>query len=249
MGRIEHMLLDEGRASSPTDLRPSPATPPYHKKLQLFLSATKGRDTPMDAPARSNTLSPRRYPGQATRIHLEGGAYLAGRRGPCLGLACLGVLERLRRDARGLRQLPAGQPALLSQAPHLLAVHDQIHHSFLLVCSLWQPPQTNVCSCVSLALVAPSLVVAAWVIGPGLSAIRAAAARQRLDPLDLFARLLIDGAVAEVDVPVQAGVRVILVVGRCVEGIAGWRYPLGVHSSSLGMWAGAGEGGRPRPAQ
>jgi len=32
MGRIEHMLLDEGRASSPTDLRPSPATPPYHKK-------------------------------------------------------------------------------------------------------------------------------------------------------------------------------------------------------------------------
>ena len=32
MGRIEHTLLDEGRASSPTDLRPSPATPPYHKK-------------------------------------------------------------------------------------------------------------------------------------------------------------------------------------------------------------------------
>jgi hypothetical protein len=31
MGRIEHTLLDEGRASSPTDLRPSPATPPYHK--------------------------------------------------------------------------------------------------------------------------------------------------------------------------------------------------------------------------
>src|SRR5215203_3296254 len=32
MGRIEHTLLDEGRASSPTDLRPSPATTPYHKK-------------------------------------------------------------------------------------------------------------------------------------------------------------------------------------------------------------------------
>src|SRR5687767_1276042 len=32
MGRIEHTLLDEGRASSPTDLRPSPAAPPYHKK-------------------------------------------------------------------------------------------------------------------------------------------------------------------------------------------------------------------------
>src|SRR5687767_9076632 len=32
MGRIEHTLLDEGRASSPTDLRPSPANLPYHKK-------------------------------------------------------------------------------------------------------------------------------------------------------------------------------------------------------------------------
>jgi hypothetical protein len=27
----------------PSDLRPSPATPPYHKKLQMFLSKTKGR--------------------------------------------------------------------------------------------------------------------------------------------------------------------------------------------------------------
>src|SRR5215211_1782235 len=43
MGRIEHTLLDEGRASSPTDLRPSPATTPYHKKCQMFLSTTKGR--------------------------------------------------------------------------------------------------------------------------------------------------------------------------------------------------------------
>jgi hypothetical protein len=31
MGRIEHTLLDEGRASSPSDLRPSPAPQPYHK--------------------------------------------------------------------------------------------------------------------------------------------------------------------------------------------------------------------------
>src|SRR5829696_1508903 len=43
MGRIEHTLLDEGRSSSPTDLRPSPATPPYHTKCQMFLSTTKGR--------------------------------------------------------------------------------------------------------------------------------------------------------------------------------------------------------------
>jgi hypothetical protein len=42
-GRIEHTLLDEGRASSPTDLRPSPATTLYHKKYQMFLSKIKGR--------------------------------------------------------------------------------------------------------------------------------------------------------------------------------------------------------------
>jgi hypothetical protein len=48
----------------------------------------------------------------------------------------------------------------------------------------------------------------------GLSAIRASAAGQRLDPLYLFARLLVDGGVAEVDVPVQAHVRVVLFFGR-----------------------------------
>src|SRR5215213_10983364 len=46
MGRIEHTLLDEGRESSPTDLRPSPPTPPYHTKLRMFLSTTEDRDTP-----------------------------------------------------------------------------------------------------------------------------------------------------------------------------------------------------------
>jgi len=38
------------------------------------------------------------------------------------------------------------------------------------------------------------------------------AARQRLDPLYLFAGLFINGCVGEVDVPVQARVRVVLVV-------------------------------------
>src|SRR5215217_9280108 len=41
MGRIEHTLSDEGRKSSPTDLRPSPANPPYHTKSQMFLSTTE----------------------------------------------------------------------------------------------------------------------------------------------------------------------------------------------------------------
>jgi hypothetical protein len=50
MGRIEQTLLDEGEGSTPTDLRPSPATAPYHKKCRIFLSTTKGRNTPKDAP-------------------------------------------------------------------------------------------------------------------------------------------------------------------------------------------------------
>jgi hypothetical protein len=41
----------------------------------------------------------------------------------------------------------------------------------------------------------------------------AAAAGQCLYPLYLFARLFIDGGVPEVDVPVQARVRVVLVFG------------------------------------
>src|SRR5215211_6826473 len=52
-------------------------------------------------------------------------------------------------------------------------------------------------------------------VGPRLSAsysASAAAAGQRLDALYLFAGLLINGSVAEVDVPVQARVRVVLVV-------------------------------------
>src|SRR5215203_2770244 len=38
--------LGWGMGVTPTDLRPSPAppsTPPYHKKLQMFLFTTKGR--------------------------------------------------------------------------------------------------------------------------------------------------------------------------------------------------------------
>jgi hypothetical protein len=56
----------------------------------------------------------------------------------------------------------------------------------------------------------------------------ASAARQRLDPLDLFAGLFIDGGVAEVDVPVQARVRVVLLFGGWVR--VGCARLLGVHS-------------------
>src|ERR671920_954977 len=70
MGRIEHTLLDEGRASSPTDLRPSPATPPYHTKCQMFLSTTKDRD-PVGPPALVGSL------GYAHNVLLVPGAGVA----------------------------------------------------------------------------------------------------------------------------------------------------------------------------
>ena len=49
----------------------------------------------------------------------------------------------------------------------------------------------------------------------------AAAAWQRLDALDLFAGLLINGCVAGVDVPVQARVRVVLVFSGWVRWMRG----------------------------
>jgi hypothetical protein len=77
----------------------------------------------------------------------------------------------------------------------------------------------------------------------------AAAAGQRLYPLDLFARLLIEGGVTEVDVPVQAGVRVILVVvvGCCVEWVAGWRYPCGGHWGTFPLVRASGVSGSAGP--
>src|SRR5918998_2076944 len=62
MGRIEQTLLDGG--DTPTDLRPSPATPPYHKKRQMFLSNAKGRSLV------GWGLRPYEYPG-ATSTSLE----------------------------------------------------------------------------------------------------------------------------------------------------------------------------------
>ncbi len=54
------------------------------------------------------------------------------------------------------------------------------------------------------------LGLAPWDRGLSASFASAAAAGQRLDALDLFARLFIEGCVGEVDVPVQARVRVLL---------------------------------------
>jgi hypothetical protein len=72
----------------------------------------------------------------------------------------------------------------------------------------------------------------------------AAAAGERLDPLYLFACLLIDGGVAEVDVPVQARVRVVLVFSVWVR--VGCARLSGVHSGTTFLWAGSR--GAPTPA-
>ena len=85
-------------------------------------------------------------------------------------------------------------------------------------------------------------MVAAWLIGVGLSAIRAAAARDGLYDLDLFAGTGVLDKMPDVDDALEAGVGAfVLVVGGRVEGIAGWRYPGGVHSASPFLWAGPRE--------
>jgi hypothetical protein len=52
---------------TPTDPRPSPATPPYHRKCQTFLSTPTGRDAPKDTPASGRLGSCRAYRGGAKR--------------------------------------------------------------------------------------------------------------------------------------------------------------------------------------
>jgi len=82
-------------------------------------------------------------------------------------------------------------------------------------------------------LVATSLAVAAWAIGVGLSAIRALAAGHSLEDFRLFTGTGVLDKMPDVDDAFGAGVGalVVAVMGwRCVEGIAGWRYPGGVHS-------------------
>ena len=76
------------------------------------------------------------------------------------------------------------------------------------------------------SVVDPSLGSWASTLGPGLSAsyfASAAAAGQRLDALYLFASVLIKSGVAEVDVPVQARVGVVLVVilSECMRWMRG----------------------------
>jgi hypothetical protein len=50
MGRIEHTLFDRGRSSTPSDLRPSPATPPYHTKVTDVSIYDKGTGHPEGYP-------------------------------------------------------------------------------------------------------------------------------------------------------------------------------------------------------
>ncbi len=57
--------------------------------------------------------------------------------------------------------------------------------------------------------------------------------------LYLFACFLVDDELAYRYPATIAGVRAVpIVVWCCLEGIAGWRYPLGVHSYTSFLWAG-----------
>ena len=61
-------------------------------------------------------------------------------------------------------------------------------------------------------MVAPSLVAAAWVIGAGLSAIRATAAEVERELFYLFARFRIEGDLAYRYPAIVAGVEVLVLV-------------------------------------
>ena len=86
-------------------------------------------------------------------------------------------------------------------------------------------------------------MVAAWLIGAGLSLIHATAAGNAhvLDYLAVEVVLRLDH-MADVDPAVDAGVgALVLVVGRYGERIAGWRYSVLVHrvppvGPGLGSW-------------
>jgi hypothetical protein len=59
-------------------------------------------------------------------------------------------------------------------------------------------------------------VVAAWAIGAGLSASRAAAARHHFQTLDFLAHGFVKYAVGQEDQPVRAGVGVVVLTADCI---------------------------------
>src|SRR5215210_1287352 len=94
MGRIEHMLVDGGRSSTPFDLRPSPATTAYHKKLRMFQSTVKNAGRGWCEPE-----SPR---------PVNGGAVVGGPRPPR-------AVREHRTTNRTTKKLRAFQSELLAQ--------------------------------------------------------------------------------------------------------------------------------------
>src|SRR5215210_3653593 len=88
-----------------------------------------------------------------------------------------------------------------------------------------------------------------------------ATTRHSLYDLDLFAVSFAFDQMADEHDAIVAGVGALqaleggvvrlygVVMVCCVEGIAGWRYALGVHSASPFLWAGARERGSARRAQ
>src|SRR5829696_6041007 len=84
------------------------------------------------------------------------------------------------------------------------------------------------------------LVVAAWAIGAGLSASFAGAAAAEVERLleNLLSRVGVENRYLHADPAIVAGVgMLVLAFGCCVEGIAGRRYSVLVHSASPFLWA------------
>ena len=92
----------------------------------------------------------------------------------------------------------------------------------------------------ALRLVVLALVVAAWAIGAGLSAIRALAAKVKCVLLRLLTCPRVDHELTYRYPAIVAGVGAIIpILTCCREGISRSGYPLGVHSLFPFLWAGS----------
>ncbi len=78
-------------------------------------------------------------------------------------------------------------------------------------------------------------MVVVRLIRVGLSAIRAAAARHHFQTLDFLAHGFVEDGVGKEDLPVRAGVRVVILIDFAWTEYARL---FGVHSSSSSLWAG-----------
>src|SRR5215210_2813033 len=203
MGRIEHTLLVEGRKSSPTDLRPSPANHTIPQKATNVSIQDNGPGYPIRIPRPRLFLLLGYWHVRTARVWvvLEANAELVLLENPQL-------LKRLGDDLQGVELT---RPSLLFVHLRLLLLVDRKQ--------MFAPRLSG-------PLVAPSPAVAAWSIGAVLLGVCATATQVKRELLRLLARVGIDDRLTYRHPAVVAGVGTLLLIvsgrfsGRWVRGCA-----------------------------